>query len=156
MPWAALPVAIALLGSVHPAGASPRHVTVMLDRAQIMPYPTETETVVVGNPIIADVTMLRDTGQVILTGRGYGDTNLIFLDRSGKVLGETNLEVRQPGGTIVVQRGTDRETYSCESRCQPTVTLGDSHDYLQGTIRDVQVRNALAAGAAQGPASPGR
>lgn len=153
--WAALLAAICLPGLARPAAA--RDVVVMLDRAQVIPYPAETETVVVGNPIIADVTMLRNTGRIILTGRGYGDTNLIFLDAHGAVLGEDRLQVREPGATVVVQRGSDRESYSCQRRCQPTIVLGDSSVYLQGAIKDVQARNGLASGAAtQGGGLPSR
>ncbi len=131
-----------------PALADEKTVTVLLDRAQIMPYPADTETVIVGNPIIADVTMLRNTGQVILTGKGFGDTNLLFLNGRGAVLGEARLRVREAPSVMVVQRGMDRETYACHPRCEPTVSLGDSAAFLQRSIGDLQSRNGLASGAA--------
>lgn len=144
---AALAAAL-LTGAVGSASAADRAVTVLLDRAQIMRFPPSTETVVVGNPIIADVTMLRNSGEVILTGRGYGDTNLLFLDGSGRLLSETALRVREPPSMVVVQRGADRETYACQPRCQPTVTLGDNHDFFRENVKDVKTRNGLASGAA--------
>lgn len=125
--------------------------TVLLDRAQIMAYPDSTETIIVGNPIIADVTMLRNTGQVILTGKGFGDTNLLFLDGHGTVLQEARIRVREAPAMMVVQRGIDRETYACHPRCEPTVALGDSTVFLQRTIGDIQARNAQATGAATAP-----
>lgn len=142
-----------VLASAGTASAADRTVTVMLDRAQVMRIPPSTETVIVGNPIIADVTMLRNSGQVILTGKGYGETNLLFLDRSGAILSEANLRVREPSSTMVVQRGAERETYACQPRCQPTVTLGDRSAYFQSAIADIQGRNGLASGiaAASGP-----
>ena len=145
---------VAILCGAAPALAQPATVTVLLDRAQIMPYPDTTETIVVGNPIVADVTMLRNTGQVILTGKGFGDTNLLFLDGHGTVLQEARLRVREAPSMMVVQRGLDRETYACHPRCQPTVALGDSSTFLQRSIGDIQARNAQAAGAAATGAQP--
>jgi len=145
---------VALLCGAAPVSAQQATVTVLLDRAQIMPYPDTTETIVVGNPIVADVTMLRNTGQVILTGKGFGDTNLLFLDGHGTVLQEARLRVREAPSMMVVQRGVDRETYACHPRCQPTVALGDSSSFLQRSISDIQARNAQAAGAATTGAQP--
>lgn len=146
----------ALLLAAAPAAAEETGVTVLLDRAQIMPYPASTETIIVGNPIIADVTMLRNTGEVILTGKGFGDTNLLFLDGHGKVLKEARIRVREAPAMMVVQRGVDRETYACHPRCEPTVALGDSSAFLQRTIGDIQARNAQATGAAQAPGAAPR
>ena len=146
--WAALSLAAALLGEPRLAAAADVTVTVMLDRAQLVPFPDATETVIVGNPIIADITMLRNTGQVIVTGKGFGDTNLLFIDGHGALLSELRLRVREAPAMMVVQRGMDRETYACHPRCQPTVALGDSTAYLTRSISDIQSRNAQATGAA--------
>ena len=153
---AALAAAVLLLGRAEGAAAADRTVTVMLDRAQVLAFPAGTETVIVGNPIIADVTMLRNSGDVILTGKGYGDTNLLFLGRTGAVLSETTLRVREPSYVMVVQRGVDRETYACQPRCQPTVTLGDSSTFLQRSIGDITARNGVASGIAAASGAPAR
>ena len=142
----ALALALALAWGAAAAAEAP--VTVMLDRAQVLPYPPATETVIVGNPIIADVTMLKSTGMVILTGKGFGDTNLLFLDRQGTILKEARLRVGEAPAMMVVQRGVERESYACHPRCEPTVALGDSQTYLQHAIADIQARNGLASGAA--------
>lgn len=145
--------AMALLAIAVPASAAERFVNVQLDQAQIMRYPDATETVVVGNPIVVDVTMLRNAGEIILTGKGFGETNLLFLDGRGTLLEEARLRVREAPTTLVVQHGADRQTYACHPRCQPTVTLGDSSIFLQRSATDIQTRNALASGAASnGPA----
>lgn len=149
----ALSITGALLAAPLGAAAQVTSVTVVLDRAQVMPLPPTTATIIVGNPIIADVTMLRQTGQVILTGKGYGDTNLLFIDGRGALLGEAHLQVRQAPTTMIVQRGPDRESYACHPRCEPTVALGDSSTFLQQAVKDVQLRNGLASGAAMGMAS---
>lgn len=145
----------ACLACAPAASADENTMTVLLDRAQLIVYPPSTETVIVGNPIIADVTMLRNTGQMILTGKGFGETNLLFLDGGGKVLSEARIRVRESSGLLIVQRGMDRESYACHPRCEPTVALGDSSQFLQRTSGDIQARNAQASGAAAAAAASG-
>ena len=135
-------------------GASARPddlVTVSLDKAKLLRYPPSTETIVLGNPIIADVTMLRGSGTLILTGKSFGETNLVLLDRAGNIVGQLNVRVEPPSNLLTVQRGMDRESYSCAPRCQPAVSLGDASTFLAGSIESVSKRNTLAT--PQGPAA---
>jgi hypothetical protein len=117
---------------------------VMTDRAKIIKLPESTKTVIVGNPIVADVTLGKD-GLVVLTGKSYGTTNLITLDGAGKVLNESTIEVRQASENLVLmQRGMERETYSCTPNCMPTVALGDETKYFTDTGNASSARNKLA------------
>ena len=142
--WAAL--------TVGPAEARPADlVAVSLDKAKLLRYPPSTETIVLGNPIIADVTMLRGSGTLVLTGKSFGETNLVLLDRAGNIVGQLDVRVEPPSNLLTVQRGMDRESYSCAPRCQPTVSLGDAGTFLTGTIESVSKRNGLAT--PQGPAA---
>lgn len=134
-----------LAGAVFSAGnAVAEKIVVMTDRAKIIRLPERTKTVIVGNPIVADVTIGKD-GLVVLTGKSYGSTNLIALDEAGAVLNESTIEVQQAGENLVVmQRGMDRQTYSCTPTCLPTVALGDESKYFADTGAASQVRNKLA------------
>ena len=154
----AIAVLLALAGLAVAGAARAEEATVFitLDHARIMPYPAGTETIVVGNPIIADVTMLKSANRVILTGRGFGETNLVFLDQHGAVLSEARLRVRESAALLTVQRGTDRESYSCQPRCQPAVSLGDASSFLHSAASDIQLRDGLATGAAATNAVPPR
>src|SRR5262245_46150533 len=71
----------------HAAESADATITVHLDRAKILKLPDETATLVVGNPLIADVTV-QQGGIVVITGKSYGITNLVALDRSGTTLME--------------------------------------------------------------------
>ena len=71
-------------------------IVVMTDRAKIIKLPDRTKTVIVGNPIVADVTIGKD-GLVVLTGKSFGSTNLIALDAAGAVLNESTVEVQYVG-----------------------------------------------------------
>ncbi|MFI5015813.1 MAG: pilus assembly protein N-terminal domain-containing protein, partial [Hyphomicrobiales bacterium] len=108
-------LAAGLLGSLAlSAGiASAETLVVVTDRAKIIKLPDKTKTVIVGNPIVADVTLGKD-GLVVLTGKSFGATNLIALDAAGAILNESTVQVQQASENMVVmQRGMDRETYSC-------------------------------------------
>jgi Flp pilus assembly secretin CpaC len=124
--------------------ASAEKLVVMTDRAKIIKLPELTRTVIVGNPIVADVTLGKD-GLVILTGKSFGTTNLITLDAAGSILNESTIEVQQANENVVVmQRGMDRETYSCTPKCMPTVALGDEQKYFTDTGSASATRNKLA------------
>jgi Flp pilus assembly secretin CpaC len=117
---------------------------VTTDRAKIIKLPDQTRTVIVGNPIVADVTIGKD-GLVILTGKSFGTTNLIALDGTGAILNESTIQVQQANENLVImQRGLERETYSCTPTCMPTVALGDETKYFTDTGAASSTRNKLA------------
>ncbi len=119
-------------------------ITVLTDRAQVLRLPPHTATVVIGNPMIADVAIQKN-GSMVVTGKSYGTTNLIAQDSAGAVLGESLIKVEAPSdGIVLVQRGTERESYSCTPRCQPTLSLGDVPRYFDVVGSQTTSRNTLA------------
>lgn len=114
---------------------------VVLNQAKVIQLPEGATTVILGNPAIADVTLMRNTKSMILTGKGFGETNLIALDAKGKSVGESLLRVVGPGSGLVVQRGLERETWDCAPRCQPTLMLGDSTKFASEAAGQIQLRN---------------
>jgi Flp pilus assembly secretin CpaC len=54
-------------------------IAVNVDQAKLVRLPGKVATIVVGNPLIADVT-LQPGGMIVVTGKGYGATNFIGLD----------------------------------------------------------------------------
>ncbi|MGO9740876.1 MAG: pilus assembly protein N-terminal domain-containing protein [Roseiarcus sp.] len=125
-------------------GDSNEVIRVTIDQAKVAKVPGGTSTLVIGNPMIADVTMLRGTAGMVITGKGYGQTNLIALDAKGNILDEKQLRV-EPGNTVlVVQRGDARASYSCNPECMPTVQLGDDPKVFGETGGQIEQRNGYA------------
>lgn len=122
-------------------------VSVNVDQARVMRLPEKVATVVIGNPLIADAT-LQSGGIVVLTGKGYGETNMLALDRSGKIIMDKTIQVISPGGSdlVVVYKGVDRESYSCAPDCERRITLGDSTVYFNQTLTQTGARNGQAQG----------
>lgn len=128
-----LALALALLLAPLPAPAT-ESISVAVDQAKLIKLPEKVTTLVIGNPLIADVT-LQPGGTVVVTGKGYGTTNLMALDRAGGVLVDRLVQVEGPAGKVVtVYRGVDRETYSCTPTCQRRITLGDAPTYFDATL----------------------
>ncbi len=109
-------------------------VAVNVDQAKLVKLPARVATIVVGNPLIADVT-LQTGGVVVVTGKGYGATNFIAMDRAGEILVDRVIQVEGPTDQLVtIYRGVERESYSCMPICQRRVTLGDGESYFKSTI----------------------
>lgn len=125
-------------------GAENTMVNVEVNMARILRISSPAQTVIIGNPGIADVT-IQDAKTLILTGRSYGTTNLIVLDGAGNPIVDTIIEVVQKqAGTITVYQGSARTTLACAPNCQPAIMLGDNTDYTNDVIRS----SGLVAGAA--------
>lgn len=122
-------------------------IQVSVDQAKLIKLPEKIATLVVGNPLIADVTM-QAGGVMVVTGKGYGATNVIAMDRKGEVLIDRVINVEGPTDKVVtIYRGVDRESYSCMPICQRRVTLGDAEGYFKSTMDQAGSLNNQATGA---------
>lgn len=137
-----LALGMAALGTPAPVFAA--DLTIELDQATLVKMPENVTTIVVGNPLIAD-TSIQAGGLMVVTGKGYGVTNMLMLDRSGSVLMERSIEVRGPTpDTIIVHRGVERESYSCTPMCERRIAPGDSASYFDGILNQTGRRNGQA------------
>jgi len=138
-------ILVLLASGIAARSAGADTVTLNLDQAQIMQLPDKVATIVIGNPLIADAT-LQSGGILIVTGKGYGATNLLALDRAGHVLLDKTVQVIGASGSslVTVFRGVDRETYSCAPDCERRITLGDAPGYFNATITESSTRNGQA------------
>jgi hypothetical protein len=120
-------------------------IAVNVDQAKLLKLPARVTTIVVGNPLIADVT-LQNGGIVVVTGKGYGATNFIAMDRSGEVLVDRLIQVEGPTDRVVtIYRGVDRETYTCQPVCQRRATLGDGDNYFKSVLDQAGSLNGQAS-----------
>jgi hypothetical protein len=146
-----IPLAIAFALGFGASPAMPQNSTdviaVTLDQAKIARLPTGATTLIIGNPMIADVTMLKASGVMVVTGKGYGQTNMIAINSDGQVLDEKQIRVVPTTTVLVLQRGDSRVSYSCNPGCMPTVQLGDDNDLFSKAGTQITMRNGLAQGA---------
>ena len=148
---AATALAITICGT---AAAAPQReksesVVVLVDHAKVVRLPEKAQTVVVGNPAIADVAVQRN-GVMIVTGKSFGVTNLIALDANGTLLAESMVRVGAASDEVLtVQRGMDRESYACNPNCEPSIQMGDVPAFFGRATGQANARNALATGGAR-------
>ncbi len=107
----------ALAGAAGAALAAPALV-VPIDQSTPLPLPRGARDVLVGNPAIADVAVL-DAGKAVVSGRGYGVTNLVVIDQLGRTVMERQVVVAAPSaGRVSVIRGPRIEEYACAGGCE--------------------------------------
>ena len=120
-------------------------IAVNVDQARLVKLPARVATIVVGNPLIADVA-LQAGGVIVVTGKGYGATNFIAMDRTGEVLVDRLIQVEGPTDQLItVYRGVDRESYSCMPICQRRITLGDGDNFFNSTMNQAGNLNSQAS-----------
>jgi len=138
---------LASQGALADANTSPTAstgpISVKVNMARVLRINSPAATVIVGNPGVADVT-IQDPLTLVLTGKSYGQTNLIVLNASGTPIADTVLEVVQNQADLVtVFNAGQRATYACASRCAPTVMLGDAPAFTQEQTQSLDlVRNS--------------
>jgi len=132
---AVLPLAAFLALPALPAAAADSvPISVKVNMARILRINAPAATVIVGNPGVADVT-IQDPQTLVLTGKSYGQTNLIVLDAMGNPIADTLLEVvQQQADTITVYQGSSRTTLACAPICQPIIMMGDDPAFSSAAV----------------------
>lgn len=105
--------ALALAGS-----AAAETLAVKLDQSTRITLRQPIRDVVVGNPAVADVSLL-DANSLVVVGKSYGVTNLLIVDRSGRTVMNRDIVVSAPdGGAMSLFRGPEQRSFSCSPRCE--------------------------------------
>lgn len=90
---------------------------VYMNHARILKLSRPVEKVIVGNSNIADVTV-ADPKTIVLTGKAFGTTNLVLLDKNGGAILDKDVLVGiDEDHTVRVYRQTERSVLSCGPNC---------------------------------------
>lgn len=120
-------------------------VPLTIDLAAIFKLGAAAKTIVIGNPAIADATLI-DGQTLVLTGKMAGDTNLLAFDEAARPIADLLLRVHSDWSEIVqVRRGTVGQTFFCAPRCEPVLFVGDDADYFAAIQAQIQARQGAAA-----------
>lgn len=123
-------------------GGQPMRVAV--DEARLLRLNRMPGTIVVGNPLIADVAV-HDDGLVVVVGKNYGTTNLIALDEAGEELAHFDIAVRTSGvDSVSLYRGTDRYSLNCSPRCEYELDVGDEFEHFDGMQKSITSKMGLS------------
>ncbi|WP_442579954.1 pilus assembly protein N-terminal domain-containing protein [Mesorhizobium sp. ASY16-5R] len=93
-------------------------IEVVMNQAKIVKLARPADTIVVGNPGIADAAV-QDSTTIVLTGKGFGVTNLVVLDNEGNPIVDEMITVaRQTASSVRVYRRAEIQTLSCTPFCE--------------------------------------
>jgi Flp pilus assembly secretin CpaC len=137
--------AIAWAGSAAAiAAAADSPIDVTIDFAKVLKLDAPAQTIIIGNPGIADASV-DDEKTLVLTGKTAGTTNLIVLDKDGKEILNTTLRVASDIRQLTtIFYGQDRQTFSCAPVCERVVSVGDDKQHFDDASAQIQTRQDLS------------
>jgi hypothetical protein len=145
--------AAAVISALCPASFAGNEMNVPLDEVRVVSFVKPVATLYVGNPVIADVTII-DSRHAFVQGKAFGATNIVALDSTGRPVANQQIVVAGKGNSVVtLQRGTQQMTYACAaSRCQTTPQPGDGKDSFDSATDQISKYQGMLAKAAGGTA----
>jgi len=113
--------AAALLALPAVAAAQSRPLNVDIDQSTRVQLRAPAGSVIVGNPRIADVTVV-DANTLFITGKGYGVTEVVAVDVLGRTVFQSQVVVTAgDSGRVRVWRGAEATEMACASTCSPSI-----------------------------------
>lgn len=110
-------IALALVLAAAPAAVVAATLPVTMNEAVRVTLPSEAHDIIVGNPDIADVTVV-DGRHLIVTGKKFGETNLIVTGMRGETIVDQQIVVPWPSaGRVFMFSGAGVTKYACTPEC---------------------------------------
>lgn len=119
---AAVLASAVLVGAPAVVIAQSPSISVEIDQARRVQLRGPAGSVIVGNPQIADVTVV-DSNTLYITGKGYGVTEVVAVDPVGRTVFQSQVVVTagDGGGRVRVWRGPQATEMACSTSCSPSV-----------------------------------
>lgn len=121
---AALTIASGLIAGAAGAAEDQDLLRVFMNQARVLRLDRPVAKVIVGNSEVADATV-ADAKTIVLTGRSFGTTNLVLLDKDGNAIADERVLVSiDEGNTVRVFKQTERTVLSCTPNCEQHAQTG--------------------------------
>tara|TARA_R110002074_G_scaffold4253_6_gene21249 strand:- start:70 stop:600 length:531 start_codon:yes stop_codon:yes gene_type:complete len=139
-----LAATVGMTVGLYAVQASAAGFTVEVNQSRALHLNAPAAAVMIGNPSIADVTVLGPQ-LVYVLGRGFGKTNFVALDAQGKQISAFDVDVVAPSSsTVTLTRGAGQLTYNCTPRCERVVSQGDDSEAFANAVQQSMGVSALA------------
>lgn len=133
----------ACVAAIFTCAAQAGHVTVEAGKAKAIKLSTKAESVIIGNPNIADVAV-HDDKLLFVTGKSFGTTNLMIFDSEGNTIHSSDVVVTANATTWVsIKRAGANFTYDCSPSCRPTLSAGDDNDHYENVGEQLLLQKEL-------------
>ncbi len=114
-------LAAALFAVPVVASAQDGALNVEIDRSARVQLRGAAASIIVGNPQIADVSLV-DANTMFIVGKGYGVTEVVAVDGVGRTLFQREIVVTGGStGSVRVWRGAHATEMACGASCTPSV-----------------------------------
>ncbi len=124
-------------------------IKVTVDQARIMRLDTPARTIIVGNPIIADVN-IQDGQILVVMGKSTGVTNMIALDENGREIANIDIVVHSSGtNSLTLYKGAARISMNCAPNCERSLNVGDSSADFELIEKQISTKMGAVKAAAQ-------
>lgn len=144
--FARLIAASAFVAAACASAANAETFNVLVDQTVTLKLAAPANSVVVGNASVVDVEVY-DPRTLLVTGKGFGSTNILVLDNAGRTVYSNMLSVSDNRtDQLTIVRGDGNYTYSCTDRCRGTPMVGDSPDHFQEVMTTVEAMQGAAKG----------
>ena len=121
---------------------------VTIDKNHILRTDRPVETIIVGNPHIADVSA-QSNQLLFVLGRTSGETNILGFDKEGNVVFDKDVTVVPHNArTVTLHRAGASETFACAPRCEATLRAGDDIVKFEPLSKEVETVVKFANGQA--------
>ncbi len=118
---------------------------VRYDQSQLLRLPRAIGQVIIGNPSIADASV-QASNLLVVTGKTFGVTNIIALDKQGNVIQDQRVIVQRDDLRMVnLMKGSQRQSFTCAPNCTPTVTIGDDKEFFKTIAEHSQKKTQFSA-----------
>ncbi|NQE64001.1 pilus assembly protein N-terminal domain-containing protein [Caulobacter sp. RHG1] len=106
---------VSVSAQMLPINAASADLPVAAGQASYLNLGGAVRDVVVGDPTVADVSVVNDRTLVVL-GKRPGVTSLLAFGASGRALADRQIVVSEGAG-VTVYRGANPSTYACGAQC---------------------------------------
>ena len=123
---------------VRHAPSGLRGVAVNMDEVRVVTFTRPISTVFVGNPAIADATVI-DAHHAFVLGKTFGVTNLIALGPQSQTVANQQISVsNRAGGVVTLNKGAAQYNYACtRAHCESNPVPGDQKTYFDDTSNSI-------------------
>ena len=133
----------------HHVAAGARGVAISMDEVRVVTFQRPITTVFVGNPTIADATVI-DSYHAFILGKTFGTTNLIALGPQSQTIANQQITVTNRGGaTVTLNKGAAQYNFACTTaHCEASPLPGDQKTFFDETTGSVSSHQDQAVKAA--------
>ncbi len=146
--------ALALSLSLMQAGVSlAASIDVEVNQTKPFKLPRAAETIIVGNPAVANVTV-DSHERVFILGRTYGRTNMIAVDPAGEIILDMDVNVVNAGGIVTLNAGRAQRSFNCTPRCERVLDPNDAQEEFDAQMKNTTAHTGYIDSVANGGAPP--